>query len=115
MSPSTQRSHRVRSVVRDRNRPHADPDVLVLEDVARILRCDIDTVRRIPRIVLKARKGPGRQRLYLRSDVLAYIAGLPVAGLREEDDLPVAIVPPGRVSAFDPGLMARSLGRAGNA
>ena len=115
MSSSTQRSSRARSRVHDRSRPYADPDVLVLEDVARILRCSLDTVRRIPRTQLRARNGPGRLHIYLRSDVLAYIAALPVANLREEDDPPVTLVPPGRVSAFDPGLMARSLGRTGNA
>jgi Helix-turn-helix domain len=51
----------------------ADPDILVVEDVADILRCTVDTARRIPRDHLPAYPGAGRHRLYLREDVLAYV------------------------------------------
>ena len=59
----------------------ADRDVLVVEDVARILRCTVDTARRIPRDQLPAYPGPGRRTLYLREDALAYVRSLgrPVA------------------------------------
>jgi hypothetical protein len=50
-----------------------DPDILVLEDVARILRCTADTARRIPRDQLRSISGPGRRQLYLREDVIAYV------------------------------------------
>jgi hypothetical protein len=51
----------------------ADPDILVIEDVARILRCTVDTARRIPREQLRSIPGPGRRQLYLREDVIAYV------------------------------------------
>jgi hypothetical protein len=51
----------------------ADPDILVVEDVARILRCTVDTARRIPRDQLRSIPGPGRRQLYLRDDLLAYV------------------------------------------
>jgi hypothetical protein len=54
----------------------ADPDILVVEDVARILRCTVDTARRILRDQLRSTCGPGRRRLYLREDVLAYVRSL---------------------------------------
>ena len=54
----------------------ADRDVLVVEDVAHILRCTVDTARRIPRDQLPAYPGPGRRTLYLRDDVLAYVRSL---------------------------------------
>ncbi len=51
----------------------ADRDILVVEDVARLLHCTVDTARRIPRDQLPAYPGPGRHRLYLREDLVAYI------------------------------------------
>lgn len=54
----------------------ADPDVLVVEDVARVLRCTVDTARRIPRDQLPAYSGPGRHRLYLRDDLMTYVRAL---------------------------------------
>jgi hypothetical protein len=54
----------------------ADPDILVVEDVARILRCTVDTARRIPRHQLRSICGPGRRRVYLREDVLVYVRSL---------------------------------------
>jgi hypothetical protein len=71
----------------------ADPDILVVEDVARILRCTVDTARRIPRDQLRSISGPGRRQLYLREDVIAYVrsrgryspnAELLLAGARAE-------------------------------
>jgi hypothetical protein len=53
-----------------------DPDILTVEEVALILRCKVDTARRIPRDQLPAHPGPGRHRLYLREDVLAYVRRL---------------------------------------
>ena len=50
-----------------------DPDILVVEDVARILRCTVDTARRIPRDQLRSISGPGRRQLYLREDVIHYV------------------------------------------
>jgi hypothetical protein len=51
----------------------ADPDILVIEDVALLLRCTVDTARRIPRDQLRPNSGPGRRQLYLREDVVAYV------------------------------------------
>lgn len=53
-----------------------DPNILVIEDVARILRCTVDTARRIPRDQLPAYLGPGRHRLYFRQDLFAYVRRL---------------------------------------
>lgn len=50
-----------------------DPDILVVEDVARILRCTVDTARRIPREQLRSISGPGRRQLYLREDLITYV------------------------------------------
>lgn len=50
-----------------------DPDILVVEDVARVLRCTVDTARRIPRDLLPAYPGPGRHRLYLREELVSYL------------------------------------------
>jgi hypothetical protein len=61
-----------------------DPDILVVEDVARILRCTVDTARRIPRDQLPAYPGPGRHRLYLREDVRAYVRSLGKPALNAE-------------------------------
>jgi hypothetical protein len=58
------------------NHVGADPDILVVEDVARVLRCTLDTARRIPRDQLRSISGPGRRRLYLREDVLAHVRSL---------------------------------------
>jgi hypothetical protein len=53
-----------------------DPDILVLEEAAAILRCTPDKLRRVPRDELPSYPGPGRRRLYLREDVLAYVRSL---------------------------------------
>jgi len=57
-------------------RERVDPRVLVVDDVARILRCTVDTARRINRELLPSYPGPGRPRLYLYEDVISYIRGL---------------------------------------
>jgi excisionase family DNA binding protein len=49
-----------------------DPDVLVIEQVAQIMRCSVDTVRRVVRNDLPYHR-PGKQNLYFREDVLRYI------------------------------------------
>ncbi len=51
----------------------ADADILVTEDVARMLHCAVDTVRRIPRDELPVYRGPGRYNLYLREDLIRYV------------------------------------------
>ena len=50
-----------------------DADILVTEDVARMLHCAVDTVRRIPRDELPVYRGPGRYNLYLRDDLIRYV------------------------------------------
>ncbi len=50
-----------------------DRDILSLNELSDILRATPDTVRRIPRHELPVCRGPGRDRLYLRSDVLLYL------------------------------------------
>jgi excisionase family DNA binding protein len=52
---------------------NVDRDFLVVEDVARLLRCSVDTARRIPRSDLPAYRAAGRHLLYLRSDVEDYV------------------------------------------
>lgn len=49
-----------------------DPDVLVVEQVAHLMRCSVDTVRRIPREDLPYSR-PGKHNLYFREDVLRYV------------------------------------------
>lgn len=49
-----------------------DQDVLVVEQVAHLMRCSLDTVRRIPREDLPYSR-PGKLNLYFREDVLRYI------------------------------------------
>ena len=50
-----------------------DVDVLVIEDVARLLRCSVDTLRRVPKDELPVYRGPGRKHLYLREDVIRFV------------------------------------------
>lgn len=49
------------------------PDVLTITQVASMLWCSADSVRRIPIDDLPVYDGPGRFNLYVRSDVLAYL------------------------------------------
>ncbi len=58
----------------------ADADILVTEDVARMLHCAVDTVRRIPRDELPVYRGPGRYNLYLREDLIRYVRTRRVIG-----------------------------------
>ncbi len=58
--------------------PPRDPKVLVIEEVAGILRCTVDQVRRIPRDRLAPRQGPGKRALYLREDVDTYVDQLSI-------------------------------------
>jgi len=50
-----------------------DHDVLTVREVARILRCSIQSARSIPETELARYRGPGRHLLYLRADVIAYV------------------------------------------
>lgn len=50
------------------------PDFLFVENVARLLACNVDHVRRIPRADLPASK-VGNRLIYARADVEAYIKG----------------------------------------
>ena len=58
----------------------ADADILVTEDVASMLHCAVDTVRRIPRDELPVYRGPGRYNLYLREDLIRYVRTRRVIG-----------------------------------
>ena len=66
--------------IRLRVRPHPSsaPDspqcqeLLIVQEVATLLRCSVDHVRRIPRNELPAAK-VGRRVLYHRDDVLSYV------------------------------------------
>ena len=59
-----------------RNNPHRfiEPgaEILFVENVAQLLGCGLDHVRRIPRNELPARR-EGARLLYLRADVIAYV------------------------------------------
>lgn len=48
-------------------------DILTLPEIARLLRCTIDTARRVPRTELPVYRGSGRARLYLRDDLRHYL------------------------------------------
>jgi helix-turn-helix protein len=51
----------------------ATGDILFIENVAEMLGCSVDHVRRIPRSELAASRGAGRRLLYLREDVIRYV------------------------------------------
>ncbi len=51
----------------------SDPDILTVQEAARILRCRVDTLRRVPRDQLPVYRGPGRSNLYLREDLRQYV------------------------------------------
>ena len=58
-----------------RRNPHrfnTDPDVLFVENVAEILGCGVDHVRRISRADLPCQR-VGNRVVYLREDVIAYL------------------------------------------
>ena len=48
-------------------------DILVIEDVACLLHCSIDTLRRVPKEELPVYRGPGRKHLYLRQDIIQFV------------------------------------------
>ncbi len=50
-----------------------DTDILVIEDVARLLHCSVDTLRRVPKEELPVYRGPGRKHLYLREDIIRFV------------------------------------------
>ncbi len=50
-----------------------DVDILVIEDVARLLHCSVDTLRRVPKEELPVYRGPGRKHLYLREDIIRFV------------------------------------------
>ena len=50
-----------------------DGDILVIEDVAELLHCSVDTLRRVPKHQLPAYSGPGRKNLYLRDDIIKFL------------------------------------------
>ena len=50
-----------------------DKDVLDIRDAAKILRCSVDKVRRIPKEDLAVFDGPGRANLYLREHLIEYV------------------------------------------
>lgn len=54
-----------------------DVDVLTAEETALLLRCSLDSNRRLSREELPARVGPGGQLLYLHDDILDYLRGAP--------------------------------------
>ena len=49
-----------------------DPDILTVNDVAALLRCAVDTARRIPSDQLPVYR-VGKRNLYLRDDVFRYL------------------------------------------
>lgn len=64
----------------------ADDDVLCVEDVSILLRCAIDTVRRISRDELPVYR-VGKQNLYLREDVIRFLRTRHVDGSDVENVL----------------------------
>jgi hypothetical protein len=50
-----------------------DKDILDIRDAAKILRCSVDKVRRIPKEDLAVFDGPGRANLYLREHLIEYV------------------------------------------
>ncbi|WP_407059719.1 helix-turn-helix domain-containing protein [Brevundimonas bacteroides] len=108
---STPAAHSAR--VRSRRIAWHDDDVLTLTEVARILRCEEDTVRRIPRPKLPARRGPGKWLLYLREDVLAYVRNLPIAGLASDvSPEPRRATMKAPTRPFDPAALASQMQRS---
>lgn len=63
-----------------------DRDVLVVEQVAQVMRCSLDTVRRIPREELPYSR-TGKHNLYFREDVLRYLRSRRVSAAMNVDAL----------------------------
>lgn len=51
--------------------------ILDINQIAQILRCSVDTARRIPLEELPSYEGDGRQHLYFRDDIERYIRSRP--------------------------------------
>ena len=49
-----------------------DPDILTIEELAEVLRCSVDTLRRVSLSELPAYR-VGRHNLYLREDVIRFL------------------------------------------
>lgn len=85
---------------------------MFVENVAQMLGCSVDTVRRIPRSELPASK-PGKRVLYLKEDVIDYI--------RQNHDVSSARVTfrkqqeaaPDKSEPFDPVAMLRKRSKRG--
>lgn len=59
----------------ERGKPVEDKDVLVIEQVADMLHCSVQSARNIPEDELPRHHGPGKRLLYMREDVLRYVRG----------------------------------------
>ena len=64
------------------SRAAGDPDLLSVQEVATVLRCSEDTVRRIPRTALPVYR-VGKAKLYFREDVLAFVRKRDVESVEE--------------------------------
>jgi hypothetical protein len=64
-----------------------DAPIIFIENVAQMLGCSIDTVRRIPRYQLPARRGASKRLLYLRADVVKYVENLPTDDAGAANDI----------------------------
>ncbi len=68
--------------------PPRNPYIFTVEEVAGILHCSIDQVRRIARDQLAPRQGPGKRAIYIQEDVLRFAQQLAVRGGRKFAPLP---------------------------
>ena len=60
--------------------PLHDPDILDIDEAAALLRCSVDTLRRIGRRELPVYRGPGRGNLYLREDLVRFVRTRRITG-----------------------------------
>lgn len=91
----------------------ADKEILFVENVAGMLGCSVDHVRRISRSELPASRGVGRRLLYLREDVIRYVR-LHRDAQGNSYRRPEASAPSAQVSAkpvFDAAAAARRVRR----
>jgi hypothetical protein len=63
--------------------PPRNPHILTVEEVAGILHCSVDQVRRLPRDQLSPRQGPGKRAIYLHEDIMQLALQLPLRGGRK--------------------------------
>ena len=61
------------TVLRSPRTGPSDLEILAIEEAACILRCTVDTLRRVPRDQLPVYRGPGRSNLYLREDLKQFV------------------------------------------